>query len=89
MDRRIPVGRSSCTKENKTVAKQLFIERRAQRRPEAPQVERSAAEEKQERTRQQERRAEVAELENSTDEVLADIDEVLAMGIGQVSIQAA
>ena len=71
------------------MAKHVFIERRAQRRPEAPQQELSAAEVKKEQARQQEIKNEVAELEATTDEVLADIDEVLALGLGQISIQAA
>ena len=71
------------------MAKQLFVERRAQRRPEAPQVERSAAEEKHDKEREQERKSEVAELDATSEDVLAHIDEVLAMGIGYVSVQAA
>lgn len=67
----------------------LFVERRTHRRAEEAPVERTAAEDKQERARLKEIHNEVAELEESTDDVLEHIDEVLALGIGQTATAGA
>lgn len=71
------------------MAKQLFIERRSHRRAEEAPVERTAEEEKSDKARRQEIANEVAELEATSDEVVAHIDEVLALGLGQIGLSAA
>lgn len=71
------------------MAKQLFIERRSHRRVEEVQTECSAAEQKKVEQRNQERAEEVADLEQKSDELLDEIDQVLALGIGHVSVNAA
>lgn len=67
----------------------LFVERRTHHRAEEAPVERTAAEEKQERERLKEIHDEAVELEASTDELLDQIDAVLALGIGQTATAGA
>ena len=69
--------------------RQMFVERRAYRRVEETPVERTSAEDKQERQRMKEIHDEAAELEESTDELIEQIDAVLALGIGQTATAGA
>lgn len=70
--------------------RRIFVERRAYRRaPEEAPVEQTKAEQQSEQQHHQDIQDEVAEIEASSEEVLKHIDEVLALGLGQVSIDAA
>ena len=68
----------------------LYVERRACHRHEEVRPAAEVAEqEKHEHDRQQEIHDEVAELDESCDELVKRIDAILAAGIGQVSLSAA
>lgn len=70
--------------------RRIFVERRVCRRaPEEAPVEQTKAEQQSEKQHHQDIQDEVAEIEASSDEVIKHIDEVLALGLGQVSIDAA